>query len=130
MKRRTKQVTDYRELAAWNEARSLTVAAYQMTEELRCPREEGRTERAAREEQTTKLTAEIQRACISILSTLQKLGETGDAGSYLRAESTAKKLGNLLNEAHAQGIIGTDNFSLMMREVHVIKDALREAQGA
>ena len=122
--------TDYRELAGWNEARSLTVAAYQITEGFRPPQEEDRSERVAREERTKVLTAEIQRACISILSTLQQLGEKGDDGSFLRAESTAKKLGNLLSEAHTQGIIGTDNFSLMMHEVRVIKDALKEAHSA
>jgi hypothetical protein len=111
MKRR-RQVRDYHELPAWNEARSLTLAAYQLSEQTS-------------EDRAEKITGDIQRACISILTALQHTDNDGiRRETYMHLESTANQLGTLLSEAHTKGIIGTHDLAMMMRDVQGIKESL------
>ena len=114
MKQRTRLVKDYHSLSVWNEARSLTAAVYQLT---------GETSRRRR---APRLTNEIQQACVSVLSNLQRLEETG---ARSLAESTAKKLGHLLAEAHARGLIGTYDVNLMIRGVQSLAESLGNIPG-
>jgi hypothetical protein len=108
---------DYHSLPLWNQARSLTAAVYQVTDKT------SRTDRVQR------LAGEIQRACVFVLASIQRLGETWEHCSRVQAEDSASRLGPLLAEAHAQGMIGTYDVNLMIREAQSIRESLGEISG-
>ena len=102
---------DYHTLPAWNEARLLTAAVYQMTGE------------PTRAQRAPRLSSEIQKACVAVLSSLQHLEESG---ARMLAWKSTRKLGHLLSEAHARGIIGTYDANLMIRGAQSIAESLCE----
>ena len=104
----------FRKLPVWNDARRLTLAAYQfMTDEGRQP-------------QQAATAAEVRGACVELLATIQRLGEASKASREAldTAGGTVRRLTRLLDQAHRQGLIGTLELVLMMREAAAVNSAL------
>lgn len=107
---------DCRSLHVWQEARSLTLAAFQMVHE----QEAGTPAHLA--------LSDIHRSCLAFLSVLYHLTGTplSDPAAIREAKRHVLRVEDLLLEAAESGAVREDDLDLLEREIRMVRSTLRE----
>jgi hypothetical protein len=106
-----KGMEDYRDLDLWKSARCLTLAAFQFTHVVPTHRRAG------------DIVSRIRERCIELLTLIQRFEEETIDNVPMHEADLMNDLCSLLADAHHRGIIGTLEFSLLVREVVSVKNA-------